>query len=260
MENKEVKKKRTRSPGYPLIDLKEAITKALVLWEKDHQNSIPREVAYKHLGYESQGGYAGRVVSALKQFDLIIVKQGDIVLTQNAVDLALHDATDEEYKSILREIALKPAIYSKLYNEYNGSLPSDSTLRIRLVKEYGFNVDKVNGFLNTLHNTITFAGLTGLKEEKEIGKTEMGMDANLYKKLEQVVTPKTSISYNIPLKNQKIATLSFSYYPCKEDMVLIRKWLEILELSFPETQSTVTKDNESEEENNKTKEVSHGEE
>src|SRR5208283_1821517 len=156
-ENK--KRKVQRSPGYPMLSLEEAIQKIKILWEKDRNKTIPIEAAYSHLGYKTMGGYASRVIAAMKKFGLIYEKQNDIILTDEAVDLALHEPSDATYIETVGKLALRPTIYEKLFNEYNGNLPSDATLKVKLIKEYEFNPDKVNGFLSDFRKTIEFAKL-----------------------------------------------------------------------------------------------------
>lgn len=153
------KKKRTRkrSPGYPMISLEEAIQRVRILWNKEKNNPVPLEAAFDHLGYKTMGGYGGRVLAAMKQFGLIYQKQNDIILTSDAVDLVLHDQSDDKYIETVKILALKPTIYEKLFNENNGQ--SDAALKIRLIKEYEFNPDKVNGFLSDFRKTIEFAKL-----------------------------------------------------------------------------------------------------
>jgi hypothetical protein len=161
---KKVLRRGKRSPGYPMISLGEAIQRAKILWDKDKNNPIPLLAAYQHLGYKTIGGYGGRVLAALKQFGLIYEKQADIILTNEAVDLALHEPHDVIYVETVKKLALKPNIYEKLFNEYGDSLPSDATLKIKLIKEYEFNPDKVDGFLSDFRKTIEYANL--LSEKK----------------------------------------------------------------------------------------------
>ena len=233
MEEKEIvkerKKSRVRSPGYPMIDLKEAIEKIKVLWDKDKTNSIPRDVAAKHLGYGSAEGYPGRVIAALKHFDLISMREGDIILNEKAVDLVLHSPSDKIYVDIVREIALKPTLYEELFNEYKGSLPSEATLKAKLIKDYKFNAEKVDRFINNFRSSLDFAGLLEGEEVetksgevmiKEIAKTRIGtgMDAVLIK-------PK---SFDIPLMDGSKATITFDKYPLEEeDIDFLKKWFEI---------------------------------
>jgi hypothetical protein len=175
MEKEQGKKERKprkagkRSPGYPMISLDEAIQKAKTLWDKDKNNPIPLAAAYEHLGYESKGGYAARIIAALKKFELISEKQNVIKLTEDAVDLALHDHSDERYIDIVKKLALKPSIYEIIFNKYNGAIPSDSTLRIELIKEHEFNPESVDNFISSFRKTIEFAGLSQNHKELETG-------------------------------------------------------------------------------------------
>lgn len=224
-----MKKHRLRSPGYPLIDLKEAIHRTMILWRKDKSNPIPKEVSYEHLGYKTKGGYAGRIVAALKHFGLISEKHGDIILTQDAIDLAIHEPEDENYINIIKKIALNPVIYNKIYNEYKGAIPSNATLKVKLIKDYGFNPDKVSNFINNFHSTLNYAELS--EEEIEIDE----MATNLSNKSIEAdaistslkVSGKTTISYPIPLSGGKNVALVFESLPIeKKDVEAIKKWLE----------------------------------
>lgn len=158
-QEKKERKAGKRSPGYPMISLEEAIQKAKILWNKDTNNPMPLKVVYEHLGYKTIGGYGGRVLSALKQFGLIYEKQKDIILTDEAIYLALHEPSDEIYIKTIKKLALNPTLYDKLFNECKGQLPSDQNLKVRLIKDYGFNADKVDGFLLDFKKTIDFANL-----------------------------------------------------------------------------------------------------
>ena len=96
----------------------------------------------------------------MKKFGLIYENKNDIILTNEAIDLALHEASDDIYIETVKKLALKPTIYEKLFNEYNGNLPSDTTLKIKLIKEpYEFNRDKIDGFLSDFRKTIEYAQL-----------------------------------------------------------------------------------------------------
>lgn len=236
MTNQTEKKKRKagkRSPSYPMLSLDEAIEKAKVLWEKDKNNSIPIEAVYEHLGYRSKAGYAARVLAALKKFNLIFEKQDDILLTEEAVDLALHSPTEEHYKETVKKLALSPSIYEKLFNEYNGKLPSDANLRIKLIKDYEFNPESVDDFLTNFRRTIDFAGLSAQAGDdikvEDVAKVDMS----------KLLPPKTGKdfvrgsatlvqSFDVPLMEGSKATITFDKYPLEEaDVELLKKWFEV---------------------------------
>ncbi len=241
MERKRV---RLRSPGYPLIDLKEAVHKANVLWEKDKSNPIPKEVACEHLGYKTKEGYAGRIIAALKHFNLLLDKHGDIILTQSAVDLSIHEPTDSNYIETLKILALKPAIYKKIFEEYNGELPSDSTLKVKLIKDYNFNPDKIANFINTFRSTVAFAGLDKTVESNEKPITEeKAQEKDVFmqpttKSGQEVgnVMPKGIETFPIPLSKGRKAAIVFEGLPVdSKDIEAIKKWLEFFSDNLTET-------------------------
>lgn len=250
-------KSLVRSPGYPMIGLEEAIEKVKILWDKDKTNSIPREVAAKHLGYGT-GGYGGRVIAALKHFGLISMKEGDIILSDKAVELAHYSPSDEIYHGIVKEIALYPNTYKDLFNEYNGSLPSEATLKVKLIKDYKFNAKKVDSFINNFRSTLEFAGLL------EGGRIEAQRDESMIKEIAKARTddylkskttllksdypfrPQSSLEvqpipgiqhFPIPLSKRKTAILAFETLPVeKKDIEAIKKWLDLFAESLTESQ------------------------
>jgi len=224
-EKKERKPRRPgkRSPGYPMISLDEAVQKAKTLWDKDKNNYIPLAAAYEHLGYKSQGGYSARIIAALKKFELISEKQNAIKLTEEAVDLALHNQSDERYIEIIKKLALKPAIYEKIFNKYNGTIPSDSTLRIELIKEHQFNPESVEDFISSFRKTIEFAGLAGSKkiEKEEQDKFLFKMeDRNIMSSDSssglQSSLKKTTIEMPIPVSPTELVVMKIPY-PLSEE-------------------------------------------
>lgn len=248
---KKTARRGKRSPGYPMISLEEAVQRVKVLWDKDKNNSIPVLAAYEHLGYKTIGGYGGRVLSALKQFGLIYEKQGDIILTNEAVDLALHEQHDDIYVKTIKKLALNPNIYEKLYNEYSDSLPSDATLKVKLIKEYEFNPDKVDGFLSDFRKTIEYANLAGgaesplkkdIKEEKHPDVAwQMFMGSqNIKKEDTKIQKEEGSMQetlgaqfFPIPLSKMKKAVISFQTLPIeKGDIIKIKKWLDLFSYSL----------------------------
>jgi len=244
-EVKEKKGKRLRSPGYPMISLKEAIQKANTLWDKDRRNLIPKEAAFAHLGFKKIGGYGGRIIAALKHYGLTSEKENGIILTQDAVDLAIYKSTDEDYINIVKKIALKPDIYNKIYNGYNGQLPSDDTLRVKLLKEYRFHPDKVKGFISDFRKTIEFAGLSkgieikgkdDVKTRDDINVILSGKEQGKTQIMENT-TPIVSKTYPIPLSKGKNAAIIFETLPVeKKDIEAIRKWLEFYSDNLTETE------------------------
>ncbi|OPY80944.1 MAG: hypothetical protein A4E64_00108 [Syntrophorhabdus sp. PtaU1.Bin058] len=251
MENIEKKPKRNvvRSPGYPMISLQEAIQKANIFWEKDRNNIIPIEAAYKHLGYISKAGYAARIMAALKKFDLINETKSGIKLTEAAVDLFISDKGSDRYIETVKKLALKPSIYEKILNECNGEVPSDDTLKYKLIKEHSFNAKSVDDFIVTFRETMEFAGLTGetpmqrtasldprtfVDDESTDLRTGI-LRHNGGRDIEKLPVMKGTI-YPIPLSKRNQAAIAFETLPIeKKDIIAIKKWLELFESSLTDS-------------------------
>jgi hypothetical protein len=245
---KKARKKGKRSPGYPMIGLEEAIQRAMILWEKDQNNNIPVEVAYEHLGFKTTAGYAARVIAALKKFGLISERQDDIMLTTEAVDLALHGQNDEHYINTVKILALKPNIYEKIYNECNGNLPLDASLRVKLIRDYEFNASSVDDFIINFRKTLEFAGLTTKTEEdgnkndmniEQQGKTPVGKVPVIPPKKPDIEKPAiVAKHYPIPLSKGMTAVIGFETLPVdKKDIEKIKKWLELFADELTEADS-----------------------
>ncbi len=250
MERERIQKKKIqRSPGYPIISLKEAIRRAKILWDKDGNNTIRVETVYEHLGYASTGGYASRIYAALKKFGLIVQKDNDVKLSQEAIDLAIYAPSDSNYIEAIKNIALKPDIYKKIYTEYDGELPSDANIKAKLIKEHKFNPAKVNDFINNFRGTIEFAGLTGIegikeKEDMQDNGSDVTISADPIKATMKVSgTPVidnptfAAKHYPIPLSKGKTAIIAFEELPIeKEDVENIKKWLDLFSGTLTEVE------------------------
>lgn len=70
----------------------------------------------------------------------------------------------------IQEAALNPIIHQKLWDRYEGNLPSDETFRIHLLRDYKFTEGAVKDFISQFKRTIAFAKLG--KSDKLFGHEE----------------------------------------------------------------------------------------
>ncbi len=155
----------TRSPGYPLFPLEEAVSKIKILWDKDKRAGSRKDSALAHLGYKSvKSGTALRTLATLKKYGLTEERDGRIYLSGIALDLVIYPPGDEKYQKALQAAALSPSIYNKLYDQYKNGLPSDATLKSELTRVDEFHPSHVDGFIRNFRATIAFAGLEALPE------------------------------------------------------------------------------------------------
>jgi hypothetical protein len=161
-------RKRTRSPAYPFIDLEEAIHYAKLAYSKEEHHAFAPEAAAVHWEYKATSSAVSQIVSALKQFGLLIEEPGNggrkVRLSPLALDLMVHeDESNPQRRPLLKTAALNPKIHREIWDKYGGRLPSDPSLRIYLLREregVPFNKDQVDKFISQLRETIEFAKLT----------------------------------------------------------------------------------------------------
>lgn len=157
-----VKIKRHRSPNYPAISLKKAVTLAVGLYEDYKRSDIPVALAHKRWGYKEHGSAGNQVVAALHAFGLIQTK-GTGKDRKMAVSDAMYriagNANDQQ--ELIQSAALKPSIHRELWNKYDGNLPPDDLLRhyLQFDREPAFNEDAVGSFIAQFRETIGFAKL-----------------------------------------------------------------------------------------------------
>jgi len=158
------KPKRSRSPNYPGIDLGEAIEKARRLYDVEGKNAAPLPAVLAHWGYARQSGGGLVAVAALKKFGLIEDKGSgenrSIRLSPLALQIIRDDRPESRERSeALRKAALTPAIHRELWSEFDGTLPSDETLRYNLTMRKGFTDLGAKEFVRQFRSTVAFAKL-----------------------------------------------------------------------------------------------------
>ena len=234
------KPKRLRSPNYPAFPLSDAISKIQILWDKDGKPGAHRTVILKHLGFNSESGSALRNLSALKMFNLTSENNRHIVLTDTALDILLYSHDKNIYYRSLKESALNPAIYNELYNKYIDGLPSNDALKSELIREYNFNPNVVDKFINGFKSTLEYAGLLGGESDINIRVHDDIRVHEGYGKAKRMRTPvnqmeqsvgnqveMTPHSYPIPFKGNK-ATIVFDKIPVtKTDLEKIKQWIDL---------------------------------
>jgi hypothetical protein len=159
------KQRRTRSPSYPAVSLRDAIEKARVFWENEKRHSAPIDAAAKDWNYDVKSSAVPTTVAALRKYGLLEDvgaggKQRQLRLTDSALKIILNEEGNPERQSEIKAAALRPNLHRELWAKYGEQLPSDQTLRSWLLLDKRFNPASVAGFINNYKETISFAKLT----------------------------------------------------------------------------------------------------
>jgi hypothetical protein len=125
---------KTRSPGYPVIGLAEAIDKVTRVYEKDYQNKIPRSVLAEHMGYNSLNGKSLGVLSAVSKYGLLEGRGDQNWVSDLALQIIAHEPRSPERLQAIREAAFMPELFAQIQQRFpNGA--SEPALRSFLLTQ-----------------------------------------------------------------------------------------------------------------------------
>ena len=153
---------RQSSPQYPSVDLEHAILRAKQVYAKESRHPASRKVLPSHWGYSPNSSGALRMMAALQAFNLLEkAGKGHLRLTRAALQIIHGEgAKSPAWRNAIRECALSPKLYAMLWEEYDGSLPSDATIAEKLGCDFNMAAKSIPSFLKSLKTTVEFAGLS----------------------------------------------------------------------------------------------------
>jgi hypothetical protein len=154
-----VESKRVRSPSFPFISLPEAVHRARELYDAERRNLVHPDVAVAHWGYARSSSGGKQTIAALRAYGLLEDLRGERRLTDRAQHILIREPGSTERNDLLRQAALAPPLFSKLWERYGADLPSDKSLRSWLVLELKVNENSVTELLRSYRETLTYAGL-----------------------------------------------------------------------------------------------------
>jgi hypothetical protein len=160
----ESKALKHRSPAYPYISLRAALERARKFYSEQRQHPAPLSaaVALWKFGPKSSGGM--QMISALKQFGLMIESEVNNTRQVKLSDTALRIIQDEreispERDAAIERLALLPKIYAEMWNKWGSPPPPDATVKFFLVSEKKYNEAAFSDLFSAYKDTIEFAKL-----------------------------------------------------------------------------------------------------
>jgi hypothetical protein len=156
---------RVRSPSFPFISLTEALHRARELYDEEHRNLVRPNVAASHWGYSARSSGGMQTIAALRAYGLLEDVRGDLRLTDRAQHILIREPGTPGRSDLLRQAALSPPVFAKLWERYGAELPSDKSLRSYLVLELKFNENAVEDLLRSYRETLAFAELVPVVRE-----------------------------------------------------------------------------------------------
>jgi hypothetical protein len=152
-------KKKARSPAYPAESLETCIAWARKIYDAERKSTTSSAVAASHIGYKSLSGPARVALSAVKKFGLIVDDGTErIRVSEDAVRL-FFAPDDDQRLLIVQAMAQRPEIIRELLSGHPDGLPSDETLKYKLIAERNFSEDAAKIVIKVLRETVRFAKL-----------------------------------------------------------------------------------------------------
>ncbi len=161
-EEKKDQKKRIRSPNYPSLPLEKSLGLVEALSKDHNRYLVPLEVAGKCWDISAKSSYMAQHIAALAAYGLIDSEGEKDSKKIKVSDLAFKILMDkrpdsEEREALIKEAALKPNIFKKIYETYSTIFPANASLDYELKTQYGFNPASVTDFIDIFKQTFEFA-------------------------------------------------------------------------------------------------------
>lgn len=159
---------RVRSPSFPFISLSEALHRARELYDSERRNLVRMDVAVTHWGYSARSSGGMQTAAALRAYGFLEDVRGELRLTDRAQHILIREPGTAGRSDLLRQAALSPPVFAKLWERYGLDLPSDKSLRSYLILELKFNENSVEDLLRSYRETLACAGLMSAVKEAEV--------------------------------------------------------------------------------------------
>jgi hypothetical protein len=124
---------RSRSPNYPQIGLKEAIQRVSLVYKRDYQSPLTRDLAADRLGYSGLNGKSLAVLAALGKFGLLEGRGEETRVSDLAVRILAFPPGSAERRAALREAAGRPELFAELDERFPRGQASDGAIRAWLI-------------------------------------------------------------------------------------------------------------------------------
>jgi hypothetical protein len=169
--------KKTRSPRYPQLSLREAIAKVKMVYEKEHTHKADRAVIATDMGYAGLNGASAAVIASLRQYGLL-ERSGDAMrVSEDATTILELPPGDSERSTALERVAFAPQLFAELNGAFGSKLPSDENLRLYLVKS-GFNRNAANNLIRTYRDTLSLVKDEAGGYDAELDTEDLGQETS----------------------------------------------------------------------------------
>ena len=158
-----------RSPPYPVLTIDEAIGIARTFYDNARAHAIPASSVYETCGFSGKNGSSVQAVGTLRQYDLLTTEITDGIRQTRLSEAALRIIRDNQEDSkdrdaAIRDAARAPEILSKLLDQYDTDLPSDSVLETDLKLKHEYSDKAAPVIVRVLRTNLAYLKSFGARE------------------------------------------------------------------------------------------------
>jgi hypothetical protein len=157
------KPQKHRSPSYPAIDLRTAVSRAGEISKIAGNREVPMAVVIKQWGYGAKSSNGILTVAALKKYGLTTdTGRGELrklQLTRLGQEILFFSEETGEWLQRVQQAAVTPTIYRELWQKYGPDLPDDKVMLYDLTFERGFSDAAAKDVLRLFRATVAYAHL-----------------------------------------------------------------------------------------------------
>jgi hypothetical protein len=166
---------RMKSPKYPNYSLASAIENVRKVYNADRTAALPREVIAKHLGYSGLSGTSDSSIATIVQYGLLErTGKAEMKVSKLAVDILIPESEAQKQEAINRA-ALKPPLFSDIWNHFEQHVPSSEALKTYLLRRE-FHDRAIDPVMRSFEPTMAM-----MKQQNETGSgglpKEMGRES-----------------------------------------------------------------------------------
>lgn len=165
-----IRKKSPRAPSFPL---EEALTRALLVYEKERRHEVPVDVVAQDMGYKgAKNGAALAALASLRYFGLVErPREGMLCITKD-VETYKFAPEDSVRQQILKKWLATPPVFTELLEKYPGALPSDAAIKFDLIQK-GFSPTSADDCLTVFRRSVDFAHYYEGEEAQSVTEPEI---------------------------------------------------------------------------------------
>ncbi|MBK8200448.1 MAG: hypothetical protein IPK75_19035 [Acidobacteria bacterium] len=249
--------KKSRSPNFPSIGLQRAVDLLGKLYAEEGEHSVPVALAAQHWGYGPKSSVWMQAVGALKYYGLV-VDEGSrearkIKLSPLARRILLDKRPDSpERAKALAEAALNPALHARIWEHFEGKLPSPANLEHYLVFDLGLLEKPAKSLAGQFIGTVAYAGLGKDNGADGAQPPPAGDDAPPFEEPPPEFKPRGGSwapkppqdpqmrDFPITLPSLSVAYLRLPYPMSDGDFELLEVWLKAMKAKLTQPQPTAS--------------------